>query len=1447
MILDAMLQRLYASLVKGPSLNARPHHSRQRVDLKEVEGFQGLSAASVIDSLLGSSRSVDCPAKVSRFEAPKQPEREWTKDQRRAQAEYQNQLRLLNKFHDIAIDGRDYFNDHGEDALFLAYPILSVPAIKDLNVPSSPRVLAPVAFMPVSLDVKRGSRKGIQLRATGEGADLLVPNPALLAWVEQQTGKEIEDLFGDEEGSDPWKELREILGLVTSAMGIRDSLIAPRLPVERIPKIPDLPSRPSILPCAVLGLFPMTNPGLMRDTKWMMEREEALEAPVGLFLNRRVLELRDEESESLSEAKPAALKEESISSFAEETLVTQADPCQAEAVQHARSDEALVIHGPPGTGKSQTISNIIGDHLARNQRVLFVCDKRTALDVVKYRLDALGLGELCGVIHDVQRDRRGLYMGIRERLEKLIDESPPKSPLRRLENVNEKLDALRSELQGYYDTLHASAEDRRSFHDLIGGWMRLRLDTESTDDRLLKALGDGLDYTEASIDDFMADIDECLQHAANAELGQNPFFGRLQLTLSEFMSGHIDDLDHLLSRVKETALELDANLEGHPLSISRSQPLENQMASLVRLRELGGQVKATWVDEVLGAVAQSGNVDGLAAAYPGLMEEAVLMSEPVERELEMACPLGSVGLGEINSRLQTLDSYQEALGSWTRIFAFGKRKAAEQILGPLGLSSDLIGVERGLKFLRQLRAGVLLVDFIEQALGTDVAASSIHDPAGLEAGYQAIGDVLTFLKSVDESAFAGALRPSLSGSSVRIEDFDEVLRRVDQTLARGRLLMDFELRLQALKLFTDEALEGVLESVSNCEPVVPVCDDWIRCQDTLEDVLRYERRSRDLPGGLLPAVATLGLAGIEPVAGLRLLRRKAVEKEIQARLVADSNLLDITSERVEAALKALGQRLVQKEGLVRELALFHWRGRQHSRLLAQNGSRLNSLGASLRQRLFIRGKRALKLRQMIQAGQGSEDGDPLFDLCPVWMASPSTVAQIFPREPVFDVIIFDEASQCRLEEALPVLLRGKRVVIAGDPKQLPPTRFFESAVGDSEFADAESLEELQEQQLSETEDLLSAALNLDLQSCHLDVHYRSQSEALIGFSNQAFYRSRLQPIPGHPQNRPKASPLSVYRVDGTYRDRSNPDEAAQVTELVASLLGQKQAPSIGIACFNLNQRDVILESLEKRAAEDRTFSDQLETARNRQGKGSFEGLFVKNLENVQGDERDHIIISTTFGPAGDGKFRRHFGALSRHGGERRLNVLVTRARERIHIFTSIPREEYVAEGDTDEPTTLTGRHYLYRFLRFAENVEAVFDGHERSSEQGGGDSHASRVRADLASPSVAVLAQRLAAEDRLRTESPWGNEGFCVDVALMEESRVDGASLGVFLDFNRYRKTPDPIKWEHFRSAVLKRQGWDLRRVWSPELFRKSEEVIETLVKDHQSRVKKDESDAARG
>jgi len=476
----------------------------------------------------------------------------------------------------------------------------------------------------------------------------------------------------------------------------------------------------------------------------------------------------------------------------------------------------------------------------------------------------------------------------------------------------------------------------------------------------------------------------------------------------------------------------------------------------------------------------------------------------------------------------------------------------------------------------------------------------------------------------------------------------------------------------------------------------------------------------------------------------------------------------------------------------------------------------------------------MRLRQVVHAGLGTAGGDPLFDLRPVWMASPETVAQVFERKPLFDMVIFDEASQCRLEEALPVLTRAQRVVVAGDPKQLPPTRFFESALAVSEDDDVETEQELFEVQQGEIEDLLNAALNVEIQESYLDVHYRSRNADLIQFSNENFYGSRLQPIPGHPSNRARFAPVTLYRCNGVYDKRCNPAEADQVCRIVQDLLRRAKPPAIGIACFNLQQRDLILDKLDELASADSDFGHRLAEARNRRGQGSFDGLFVKNLESVQGDERDHIIISTTYGPDVKGKFYRRFGPLGRAGGGRRLNVLVTRAREEVHLITSIPQAVYRALPPIPPGETPGGAWLLFSYLSYAEKLAEQYElNHRLLSEVQAEEKATVNVRPSRwPSRFSEALGHQLAKRHNVGSDVHWGNDGFCIDLALHHPRRIEDVTIGVICDLTRFAQADDPVEWEVFRTGILEGQSWKLHRLWTPHFFRDPRGCTESILRD---------------
>lgn len=1428
MILNAMLQRLYMSLQRGPCLNARPHNSRQRIDLTQLEQFQSLAVDEILPALLGDKRKVTIPGKVSLFRKPDYPESEWSDEQKRHAREYEQQSRLLKKLHDIANDAQEYFNDHGESALFLGFPMVSLPPKASEDSFRSSRVLAPLAFVPVNLSVRKGANPGATVTVVGEGADLLIPNPALLAWIEKETGHDQPDLFEDETGEAPDREFAEILAFAQKALALHESEFVFSTSLKPIPKADALPDKSALFPGAILGLFPLTNPGLMRDTKWMIANEDQLNGPITRYLHKEALELTQTEEELASPELPDQQPGESAKQFDEEFFIAPIDPSQAATADAARSAKALVIHGPPGTGKSQTITNIIGDHLARGQRVLFVCDKRTALDVVMHRLEHHGLGHLCGIIHDPARDRRSFYMGLRDRLETLVDDAPIANPERQLRRTNQRLTELNGELAQYFGLLHARDEEREfSFHELVGQWFTYArrsagmLTTEADSELSLEEIGH-----------HETDVSEVMHRASDARLASNPFFERNLLTLEKYFqlrSGHVAEQ---LAPLKELALKVDDCLcDGLP-PLDAQEPLGDQANRRDSLHESLKSISANGDDQLASALGglPAEELQNWHAEWQTLADIAPIVRSDLDREWVLALSNSLPSLSDALQRLVALEDYAATKGSFLRFLQLKKKGAARKVLQQLGAALNDDNIDRAIAFYQGVRARWLLADLCSRISGTEVSA---NDTAAIRRALTTLEQFFAIVETCEGNA-ERALWSQISEALGGADKTNTLAEHMQVSANRARELDSFIRVVKDTALFNEPCINSTDQSIRNNQPSVAVVEKWIDYAETLESVVRLEDTLSSMPSALQAPVRELALRELDAEQATVELRQLALRNEIRRYVEQEPELLRIDSARINAAFDEYGRRMAEKQELVRQHIQYCWDKRQREQLLASTGSRMNPNGAALRNRLFVRGKKALKLRQMIATGESIEGGDPLFDLCPVWMAGPSTVAQIFPRREMFDVVVFDEASQCRLEEAMPVLLRGARLVVAGDPKQLPPTRFFESNVAESDDTDAKTIEELAEQQMSETEDLLSASLNLDVEEAFLDVHYRSRNEALIGFSNDAFYGRRLQPIPGHPRNKALQVPLKLTTVNGTYKERTNPAEAIAVATLIADLLNDENPPSIGVVSFNINQRDLIIETLEERAEQDKDFAERFAEARIRRGKDSFEGLFVRNLESVQGDERDHIIISTTFGPDAEGKFRRNFGALSRMGGDRRLNVLVTRARAAIHVLTSIPSSEY-RSGMMPEPGKITGRHQLYAYLRYAEFIEEQFESYQDYLETLKQDAQAVCNVIECDEPSTLATETGLALRDESKIGSTvhWGNDGFCVDVALTHPHLPEDVTLGLLIDFNRFRKTPDPIAWEYFRTEVLHSQGWNLRRIWSPIIAREPANTLRQIGDAH--------------
>lgn len=422
----------------------------------------------------------------------------------------------------------------------------------------------------------------------------------------------------------------------------------------------------------------------------------------------------------------------------------------------------------------------------------------------------------------------------------------------------------------------------------------------------------------------------------------------------------------------------------------------------------------------------------------------------------------------------------------------------------------------------------------------------------------------------------------------------------------------------------------------------------------------------------------------------------------------------------------------------------------------------------------------------------------LQQLKPCWMMSPASVAQFIPPGAItFDIVIIDEASQMRPEEALGSIARARQLVVVGDPKQLPPTDFFKARFDQDVEEDSG-----EEADILDDESILDMSLKVFYPARRLKWHYRSRHESLIAFSNQHFYDNSLTIFP---------SPNNQFAVDyeyietGAYRSGANVPEAMYVAEAAANFMRQYHNLSLGIVTLNQKQQELLLDEMDRLFA----FHPELEQYRAAR-ENTLEPFFVKNLENVQGDERDVIFISTVYGPERPGMpVMQRFGPINSRNGHRRLNVLFTRAKERVVIFSSMKSSDI-----RPSPTSNRGVQVLKEYLEYAQAQRlqiAVTTGREPDSDF------------------EIFVAERLR-QHGYEVVPQVGVSGYFIDLAVIDPQRPGTYLLGIECDGATYHSSKAARDRDRLRQEILERLGWKLYRIWSTDWFRNSTTETQKLI-----------------
>jgi superfamily I DNA and/or RNA helicase/transcription elongation GreA/GreB family factor/very-short-patch-repair endonuclease len=473
----------------------------------------------------------------------------------------------------------------------------------------------------------------------------------------------------------------------------------------------------------------------------------------------------------------------------------------------------------------------------------------------------------------------------------------------------------------------------------------------------------------------------------------------------------------------------------------------------------------------------------------------------------------------------------------------------------------------------------------------------------------------------------------------------------------------------------------------------------------------------------------------------------------------------------------------------------------------------------------------LSLRQIVEF-----DIDLFTTFFPIILTTPDVCSNLFKgKNKYFDIVMFDEASQLKLEDNLPALLKGKQVIIAGDEHQMPPSNYFskifDGSIDDEDEFEDESGEKIFENGLLSAESLLEFAEELNFEKKHLDFHYRSRHPYLIDFSNYAFYNQRLKPLP----NSFEYTPIKYIQVNGTYSDHTNDVEAETVLSILENNINRLpngEYPSVGIATFNIHQRNLILSKINDRRKFEMYADFNEKILELEEG-----GLFVKNLENIQGDERDVIILTTTYGFNKDGKFAQRFGSINHQKGYKLLNVIITRAKYKVYVCSSIPEEVFLnykehlsVEGSNNR------RAVFFAYLAYSKAVSEN-DSEQRLSilnaltENSTKSSNIDILNADLESPFEEEVYQALTdyfEESNIIPQLQFA--GFRIDIVY--DSKILGIpKIAIECDGAAYHSSQEAYLYDKHRQNILERHGFVFHRIWSTNWWRNPKREINKLVK----------------
>ncbi len=1017
-------------------------------------------------------------------------------------------------------------------------------------------------------------------------------------------------------------------------------------------------------------------------------------------------------------------------------LPVTVDSSQLRAINMAAGGVSFVLHGPPGTGKSQTITAMVANALTKGKTVLFVAEKMAALEVVQKRLTALGIGDFCLELHSNKATKKAVLDQLKRGLE-IGAWGTQTDYNKKIQDIRN----MRADLDAYAKALHKKRPFGKSLRQLIDVYETL----PEIEKKLWFDPSYAFSLTENDLDDQIHSLEKLM--AAGKGVGhphghpleavyKTEYSQRMKLDLEPVMVQYQRDLEKLRDHAETFAGQME-----RPVPVTEKD-----------WQELCG---------CAGGVVAAEKIPLFLRTAENLDQEFEIPFHYLEKKKEFAEKKESfISRWNENFLRMNMDDFRRKYEDANKKF-FGKGKALAALTAeiqayaafpvetgriPVYLTDVSFYQQEG-KEMAEADAAfsyewkeILRAYPTKEQLETyrDEVKRLFHDTEQLKAQLHKLdtdGDLQLCVQNAKAvlsawNALDGSEGQAVELLGLRFSGGDE-----NWLKKRFRLCACILENLDSMK---DWIVYRKFEKECRANGLGVVCDAYERGLD----------HDKVIPVYLKSIYGAMILSVIEREPVLNGFTGTGFNEQIAQFKKLDQEFMELTKEEMFYQLTHQLPAFQTSVQVSRELNILR-------RAISSNG-------------------RGVSIRSLFE-----QIPTILTKLCPCMLMSPISAAQYLqPENDLFDIVIFDEASQMPTCKAVGVLARGKDAVIVGDPNQMPPTSFFAGNTVDEDNLDIEDLDSI-----------LDDCLALGMPQAHLQWHYRSRHESLIAFSNQEFYENSMFTFPSVNDREKRVRLVKVNGFFDRGRGRINEGEARAIVEEIKRRFQNPQLTheTVGVVTFNISQQTFIEDLLQEEYQKDAEFD--------KWANDGPEALFVKNLENVQGDERDVILFSIAFGPDAEGKLSLNFGPLNKNGGWKRLNVAVSRARSEMMVFTTM-----TADMINLKRTKSKGVEALKDFLEFAEKGRLQGEYVETRPQKDQG---------------ILEHICRKLSEAGYTYQKGVGHSKFKVDIAVTNPYNEDEYLLGIMLDGESYRQSANTKDREVAQIGVLKGLGWELRRIWT--------------------------------